>query len=188
MTPKQEVPFSRHCTASLPALNNRHRLRQIRGFVGLSGGLTFPSWLKVLDVGSRNYIGFGLRVTDFTEGDLNVEMRTRLTQYDVVTCFEVLNHVMNMGILLDNIRAKLKVGGKLYLSTPRLGLFAWMHGQENFTELKKRSLVRLLEYKGFRVLRYEVKRSYPFRFCFYGFRPPFKWLLHKYQIVEAVKC
>jgi len=177
-----DVPFSDHCTASLPALNNRHRLKVIRKFVGNS-----LEGKRVLDVGARNFISESLDIWENTTGDLNRMFRSPNEIYDVITCFEVLQHTFNMGLLLDNIWGHLRGGGTLYLSTPRQGLFAWRHGKENFTELKVDALTRLLEYKGFVVTRSVVKRSYPFRFCFYGVRPPFKWLCHKFLLVEAVK-
>lgn len=204
------IPFSGHYTASLPAQNNKHRLKQIKKFIG-----TPLNPRTTLDVGAENYIGLGLGITDFTSGDLNRTMRSPKDEYDVVTCFEVINHCFNHGVLLDNISSRLRKEGKLYLSTPHLWGLVVPHGRGNYVEMTPRSMRTLLEYKGFKIIRYESKMSYPFRYVFSGFLQPFraitgkhfenginapkmqwkyfglrpiiKFLLHRYQIYECQK-
>jgi SAM-dependent methyltransferase len=183
-TPKKQVPFSGMYTAHLPAINNKHRLKIFQRFIGWN---VVPDGLDVLDIGARNYIGLQLGITQFTKGDLNEEMRTELDQYDVVTCFEVLNHVMQHLTLMRNAYAKLKPGGKLYLSTPKLWTIAWAHGRGNYVELKPRSLKLMLEYVGFKVKREKVCNPWPLRFIFYGIRPPFRWMFNRFILLECEK-
>jgi SAM-dependent methyltransferase len=169
----KSIPFSGHYTADLRRPNNIHRLNIFRKFLGWE---TVPKDLRVLDIGASNFIGRGLGITDFTSGDLNRTMRTPRQEYDVVTCFEVVNHLMNHQTLLENIGGKLKAGGKLYLSTPKLWLIPWPHGRSNYVELKPRSIQAALEHFGFRVLRYEVHNPWPLRFVLYGFLAPLRIL------------
>lgn len=208
-TSKSLNPFIAHNTASLKIPTNLHRLKIYRRFIG------FPITknLKALDVGGKNFIGNQLGISHFTSGDLNVTMKTQAEEYDLITCFEVISHTWNQGIVLDNIRKKLKVGGRLYLATPlRYGL-STIHGEGNYAEVTKLSMTKLLEYKGFKILRYEVHRSYPLRCAFsgllqplrfatgrhfedgikapkmkwkfLGLRPVYKYLFHKFQLIEA---
>jgi SAM-dependent methyltransferase len=180
------VPFSGMYTAHLPAINNKHRLKIFQRFIGWK---VKPDHLDVLDVGARNFIGLQLGITDFTKGDLNHEMRTDKEQYDVILCFEVLNHLMNHEDALRRIYDRLKPGGKLYLSTPRprQGWPTWVHGRGNYVEIPARSLRLILEYVGFKITREKVCNPWPLRFVFYGIRPPFRYIINRFTLVECVK-
>ena len=169
---KMGVPFSGHFTANLARPNNIHRLKIFKAFMGELKG-------EVLDVGAPNFIGKSLGITDFTRGDLNKTFRAPKEKYDVITCFEVVNHVMNQLFLLENIHAHLKEGGRLYLSTPKLWLFAFPHGKGNYVELYPRSLRLMLEYAGFKIVREKTCNPWPLKFIFYGFTAPFRMLLSK---------
>ena len=176
----ENTTWGKHRTASLPALNNRYRLTKLREFLGvthLSG--------KTLDIGAENFIGKSLGITDNTMGDLNYELNAPQELYDTILCLEVINHLFNSGILLDNIKMHLSRGGRLYISTPRLWGIVIPHGRGNFMELIHRNMKELLEYKGFKILRHKTYRSYPLRFFFYGFRPMIKVWLHRYTIFEC---
>lgn len=180
----KDVPFSHHCTASKPARNNKHRLKVFRKFIGWH---IVPEGLRVLDIGAPNFIGQELGITDFTEGDLNRTMISPASNYDIITCFEVINHLYNHGVLIENIRKHLKDGGTLYLSTPKLWAIAWAHGKENYVEMKPRSICKLFEYFGFEVIRYEVHNPWFFGFMFWGFRPFFRFLFNRFQLWELRK-
>jgi hypothetical protein len=75
---------------------------------------------NVLDVGESNHVGAFLArwlslSMDNTAGDLNNGMDTNTPVYDAVLCFEVLEHVMNPLLLLQEIESRLLRGGVLYL-------------------------------------------------------------------------
>jgi len=184
----KKVPFSGHYTADKPALNNRHRLKIFRKFLGWH---SVPKNMKVLDIGASNFIGRELGITDFTAGDLNRTMRASGDEYGVVTCFEVINHLFNHGVLIENIKKRLKRGGKLYLTTPKYWLFAWKHGRGNYTEMDTHSIKLLFEYYGFKSLRYKTKNPWPWYWplhrSFWGFRPPFRLLFNRFQMWEFEK-
>lgn len=205
--------WEKHRTADLPTQQNIHRLRQYRRFIGVQ---SFPSSSRVLDVGAANFISRSLGISDNTSGDLNEIFITRKRKYDIITCFEVINHIFNHGVLLENISTHLAKDGKLYLGTPLSYGLGMPHGRGNYVEITKRSMRAMLEYKGFKILRYETHMSYPFRHIFngilqpfravsgkhfedgihapkmqwkyFGLRPIIKYLLHRYQLYECVKA
>ncbi len=179
----ENTTWGKHRTASLPALNNRCRLTKLREFLGVQ---TFTHQ-RVLDIGSPNYIGESLGITDNTTGDLNYELNAPSLHYDIICCFEVLSHCYNQGILLDNIKKRLAPNGKFYLATPKRFGISTILGRGNYAETTEEAIKELLVLKGFKILRSKVYRSYPFRFVFFGFRPPIKYILHKFIILECEK-
>jgi SAM-dependent methyltransferase len=177
------IPFSEHFTADLPAANNKHRLKIFRKFIGAHS----LGNLHVLDIGRPNFISRELKVTDNTVGDLNRGIKAPSNNYDAITCFEVLNHVMNALVLVQGMYDLLKPGGALYFSTPKLWLIPWYHGKENFVEYKVDRIKKLFEYAGFDVVRYECHNPWPPLFVFYGIRPPLRYLFNRFQLWEFKK-
>lgn len=83
----------------------------------------------VLDIGPANYMGkelskrYGFEY-HWTEGDLNREWKpSRDLQYNTVICFEVLEHLINPGTCLDNIKKYCAKDAGFFISVPRRGLF-----------------------------------------------------------------
>jgi len=211
---KGVTPFSGQFTADKPAVNNKHRLKVFRKFFSFD---KFPEHLKVLDVGKSNFIARHLGITHNTIGDLNNGIKKIIiqklvtrevenpkledslwvekidvvnaepAQYDVITNFEVFNHMMNGLLFLQDCNRLLKMGGKMYLSTPLLWGVALSHGRGNYMELPKDRVLIILQYCGFKPIRYRRENPWPFRFIFYGFRPPFRWLLNRFQLWEFKK-
>ncbi len=175
----QVIPFSKHKTASLPALNNRHRLKQYQRFIG--GALP----LMTLDMGRENFISLRFGVRYNTDTDLNRTLSLS-GKYDVITHFEVIQHLMNPLLNIEECFRLLRTGGRMYIATPLAWLIPWYHG-ENFVEYKRKNLEQLFEYVGFRISKYEVHNPWPLRFVFYGVRPVFRVLFNRYQIWELVK-
>ena len=175
-------PFSGTYSAHISNGNNRNRLKQFRKFMG-----AYPLSFDILDCGGRNFIGKSLGITDYTSGDLNHEFRTPKSQYDIITCFEVINHLMNHKDFLLRVHKLLKPGGKFYLSTPKPRLIVWPHGEGNYVEIYTKSMRKLLKYCGFTITKEKVYNPWPWWFPFKGIRPPFRWLLNRYVIFECVK-
>jgi len=180
---KGAIPFSGHFTADKDAINNKHRLKVYRKFIGLD---TFEG-RKVLDIGKASYISRQLEVTHNTVGDLNKGIRAPSNNYDIITCMEVFQHVMNPLQLMQDCHGLLRPGGTLYMGTPLLWCIPWFHGRGNFTEYKKDRVQILMEYVGFVPVRYQWGNPWPFRFCFYGIRPPLRWLHNRFQLWEWKK-
>lgn len=180
MTDLNNVPFAKDCTAQLPALNNRHRLKIYRKFIGVE---KFGEHLRVLDMGRSNYIGRELGIEEDTgEIDFSYPFVRSIGQYDIVTAFEVLNHSRNAEIFAQNCYNNLCAGGVLYLATPLPKYLYWLHGNENFTEYRKTAVEQLFRYVGFTPVKYEVHSPFPWYFMFWGWRPFWRVMFHRFQI------
>jgi 2-polyprenyl-3-methyl-5-hydroxy-6-metoxy-1,4-benzoquinol methylase len=115
----------------------------------------------------------------FLEGDVCGDLPPDLQResFDVVTCFEVIEHVYAPRVLLANCRRALKPGGALILSTPyhgywkNLALAVTGKLDDHFTALwdgghikfwSRGTLAQLLEEAGFRVERFVGVGRLPF--------------------------
>lgn len=160
-----------HFTADLPAINNRHRLKQLKRFMkakSLEGH-------HALDIGKANYISREMKIKDNTHGDLNRGVKAPSDNYEIVTCLETLQHTLNHELVLRGIHSVMREGGRLFISTPKPWLFVWPHGKGNYVEIYPHSFRNILEYCGFKILREETQMSWPFRFIFMGFLQPLRY-------------
>jgi hypothetical protein len=145
------------------------RLKHYRGFLNLYG-------LSVLDVGQASYISSMLGISNHTcETDFNWDVRSYGDPYDVVTCFEVLEHVMNPALFLSSLICLMKPHGALYLSTPLAPPLSSLVWRGHFTEYRMDALNTLFDYVGLKVRRVEVFRSLPFSHALTGIRPFIRW-------------
>jgi SAM-dependent methyltransferase len=183
---KGAIPFSGQFTADLDRPNNRHRLKVYRKFMGWD---TVPEGLEVLDIGKPSFISRAMEIKYNTVGDLNrgITVRPTASQFDVITSFEVIAHLMNPLLHAQACYELLKPGGVMYLATPKQWLIPWYHGLGNFVEYKKDRMQTLLQYAGFTPVRYSEHSPWPWFFIFYGFRPPIRYLLNRFQLWELRK-
>src|SRR3989338_449685 len=97
----------------------------------------------------------------------NAETHNFKRKFDVVMMGDILEHVSNQGLLLDNARRHLKLQGILILTTPNLRS-AWIFQKQREDHVLghvKETLVQLLTRHKFRVkeLRYySGNKKYPF--------------------------
>lgn len=125
-----------------------------------------------LDVGEKNYIGSLLRIEDNTlESDFNFEVKVPRGKYKTITCFEVIEHVVNPLNFLLNLKGFLDEGGVIYLSTPVIPFISWYQWNEHFTEYKTKQLEVLFECAGLEVVRRKIFRPFYWWFYFTGFKP-----------------
>jgi SAM-dependent methyltransferase len=159
------------------------RYEQTLSFIGdkLSG--------KCLDIGANNPFTQEMRKhlnveIDNTEGDLD---ETELHgEYDVVFCFEVIEHLFNPLFHLRQVNKVLKPGGRAFISTPRnRPRFLWF--EHHFHEMYLKNLLDLVHYAGFRVERQELIRVHPWWFYFTGIRPFFRMFFDRVWIMELHK-
>jgi SAM-dependent methyltransferase len=170
------VPYSESCDENDIKKCFKHRLSVVKKFIGqdLAG-------LEVLDIGHPNKFGRALGVKNNTNIDLNACYPLGgIYCFDVVTCFEVIEHVMNPLALMENIRWVMKPGGLCYLSTP-IRSRLW-HEKVHFTEYYPRDMKIMFEYAGFEIVKYKKFCLWDWDFMFWGFRPFFRVLTQRTQL------
>ena len=143
---------------------------------------------SALDIGDRTDLTemmedkYGVKF-DNTQGDLDkIELKGN---YDLVTSFEVLEHLFNPLFNLVQIKNILNTNGRLILSTP-LAKPRMLWSEEHFHEMSKNSIQALFEAAGLKVLRENYFRVYPVTFYFKGVRPLLRLIYDKIQIYELV--
>ena len=125
---------------------------------------------KILDIGESNFVGENIQAdlnVRFQQTDKNADLNWGFTLdphgFDTVTCFEVIEHLMNPLFLVKAIWLSLKPSGVLYLSTPLHNPHGFFFNTTaHFAEYKEESLVTLLEYGGFAVTHTHRFKSIPF--------------------------
>lgn len=115
----------------------------------------------------------------------NMETLQLVEFYDVAVAGDVIEHVSNQGLFLDNIRRHLIPGGRLVLTTPN-AKWPTVLLRPNVTHVLWHdafTLRQLLERHGFAL---EVIRYYP------GNKPAYPWwlrgLLARQQIFAVARC
>jgi len=121
---------------------------------------------------------FDNTVVDLDEGKLK-------GKYDIVTAFEIIEHLYNPLHLLNEISNVLKKGGKLYLSTPK-GKPQYLWSEHHFHEMSDKSLRALIERAGFSIIRTEEIRIQPLLFYFTGIRPILRFIFEKHLLMELI--
>ncbi|MBC8346023.1 MAG: methyltransferase domain-containing protein [Candidatus Marinimicrobia bacterium] len=139
-----------------------------------------------LDIGDRTSFTIELEnVFGCTFKNTNIDLDTGKIKgkYDVITAFEIIEHLYNPLWCLEQIRQGLSENGRLYLSTP-LGkpYFLWAPG--HFHEMHQERLHSLFKRAQFRIIRQNIFRIHPTYFYFTGFRPFIRGIFEKVQIYE----
>lgn len=162
-----------------------HRLNVIRKFIADS---CWSSGSKTLDVGGPNKFGELLFTTHNTLNyDLNFHVEAPSSDYNVIFCFEIIEHLMNPLFLMTELHKLLCRGGVMYLSTPR-PFFGFLQGKQHFTEYKPDRIEQMFRYAGFEVLRRRKFCLWNWWFMFWGFRPIFRVLFHRNYLWELRKA
>jgi len=178
----ENIPFAYRGDSDMMSKQVPHRLRVTQRFIGKD-----IAGLKTLDIGASNMFGRLLGLKDNTGMvDLNHDFSAPSKNYDLVGCFEIIEHVMNPLNLLLNIHKVLKHEGYCYLSTPR-PFFGFLQGRQHFTEYKPDRMERMMVFAGFKVIRRKKFCIWDWDFFFYGFRPAFRVLFHRNYIWELRK-
>jgi hypothetical protein len=177
-----KIPFAYRGDSDRMSKQIPHRLKAVKKFIGRD-----ISTFKTLDIGTSNEFGRRLGLKDNTlETDLNSTVEAPSQDYDLIGCFEVIEHLMNPLMLLVRCHSLLQSSGVLYLSTPR-PFFGFLQGPQHLTEYKKSRMIQMLDYAGFEVTKTQKIRFWEWSFMFYGFRPIFRTLFHRCIIYECVK-
>jgi len=116
-----------------------------------------------------------------TKGDLDF---VRLDgRYDLITSFEIIEHLFNPLYHLTEVKGALSENGKIILSTP-LAKPRVLWAKKHFHEMSIKSIKALFEASGFKIIRQEIFRVHPFIFYFSGVRPLLRLFYDKIQIYE----
>lgn len=111
----------------------------------------------------------------FTD-DFNFDKINVGKKYDVVFCFEILEHLMNPLWFLKQVKGMIKDGGVLYLSTPYRIQYLW--AEAHFHEMSHKRIQRwLLSPIGLNIVRKKRLRFIKeYRQFLIGFRPIYRLL------------
>jgi 2-polyprenyl-3-methyl-5-hydroxy-6-metoxy-1,4-benzoquinol methylase len=178
------IPFANADTINTKNLNTEKRLSECAKFMG---EIKHPS----LDIGESNYIGRSLGIQENTEeSDFNQWVSTKRITYATITCFEVIEHIMNPAFFLGQLRLSLTQDSVLYLSTPVAAPFGilWHQCDYHFTEYKEKQLRILFDYCGFKVVKSKIFDPFPWWFHFTGLRPFLRWFTQRTIIFELVRA
>jgi len=112
----------------------------------------------VLDIGEANPMGrylaerFGVNVHN-TEGDLDYEINTLHPNqlYDVVWCFEVIEHLLNPRMFFDNLHGVTTDLAQVFVSYPSRPKLLW-NNRNHFHEYDKLRFDYLLHVTGWEIV------------------------------------
>lgn len=144
-----------------------------------------------LDIGDRygltemceNHFGIEFENTGLNGTDLDVDPLEG--QYDIITCFEILEHLFNPLHCLLEMKKVLAEGGRIYISTPRhRPSYIWGH---HFHEMSARSINALFTRAGLSVVRKDLICIAPWRNCLTGFRPWLRMLIDRTMLFELIE-
>ena len=156
-------------------------------------------WSKTLDfIGTCDTVNSGLDIGDRTSftvelekvfgcafGNTNIDLDTDEIKgkYDVITAFEIIEHLYNPLHFLEQMRKVLLANGRLYLSTP-LGKPYLLWAPGHFHEIHRERLYSLFKRAQFRIIRQNTFRIHPTYFYLTGLRPLLRGIFEKVQIYE----
>lgn len=156
---------------------NQRRYKYVKRFLD-----KFQPKGKLLDIGGANVLGMKL-ARDFnleyetTNEDLDYTVDAN-GKYDTIFIFEVLEHLMNPLLCLNNVKKYCKENTQIFISVPRQQHLFW--NQYHFHEFDKKRFEYLIEKAGLKIIG---SSSFIARFdwLFYitGIRPILRLLFFK---------
>jgi len=177
MTPEKHKPGYCHDIDIEPETRgHRKRARQIADFVHPR-----PSD-SVADIGKKNTKSellkkyLDIEIDQVYADDFNFDTFQTAKKYDVVFCFEVLEHLQNPLWFLKQVKGLIKDDGIIYLSTPYRIEYLW--SELHFHEMSHTRIQRwLLSPLGLKILRKKRMRYIKeYRQFLIGIRPIFRLL------------
>ena len=141
-----------------------------------------------LDLGDRTPLTAGLEEwfgCHFSNTTIDLDTGVLEGSFDVVTAFEVLEHLYNPLHLLLEVRKVLHSGhcSRLFLSTPVFKPLC-LQSSDHFHEMSRRALEALVARAGFRLVRSHEFRIRPLFFYLTGVKPLMRAIFEKIQIYE----
>lgn len=149
-----------------------------------------PSGEVVLDIGEPNKLSeqlaneLGVLVIN-TTSDLDYSIKTGMTSmlFDYVTCFEVIEHLLNPRMFFDNLRDVTSDDVVVHLSYPSRPMWA-NNIEEHFNEYTRERFEYLLKKTGWKIVR---EKSIYVRRKPFGIRPLLRNFIPHTRIYELRK-
>jgi SAM-dependent methyltransferase len=149
--------------------------------------------LKFADVGAKN------KKSDFISANLNIVITQLIAEdfnfddlvpdngvekFDVITCFEVIEHLQNPLFLMKQMTEKLKAGGIIFLSTPSRPRMFWP--DYHFNEMNDKQLDKwIFSQAGMKIVKKDrLKIHLPMITYFTGIRPFMRLFINNTNIYE----
>jgi len=151
--------------------------------------IKIPSAKVGLDIGDRTQLTkkceefFGISFED-TTGDLDENSLDG--KFDIITIFEVTEHLFNPLFHLKQIHRSLNSQGRLYLSMPMFKP-RMLQSPQHFHEMTLRSMGALFSRAEFEIVRENRFKVRPFWYYFTGFRPFLRLFYERIVIFELKK-
>ena len=146
---------------------------------------------RCLDIGEPNCVGTALlsNADNTFQCDFDYEVIAPASQYDIILALDVIEHLMNPLLFMENVKKLLSKHGELYLSTSlaREWYPLYPHGNAHFTEYTRSKLYELFEKSGWKVTQERVFIPFRFRDVFKGFRPILRLLIQRSIMFRLVK-
>lgn len=148
----------------------------------------FPDAKSGLDLGDRTSFTEELESffdCPFTNSTIDLDIGSIEEKHDIITAFEVIEHLFNPLHCLLEVRNSLNPNGRLYLSTPK-SKPKFLSSPEHFHEMTERSLEALFKRAKFKVARkisFSVHSSW---FYLTGIRPLLRSVFDRHWLFELI--
>lgn len=177
-------PFRNDLTADYSNdRTTRLRWEKTRAFLNPLGAATHG-----LDLGDRTPFTDELAQyfsCPFENTEIDLDIGRLKGEYDIITAFEIIEHLYNPLHCLLEVRRCLKPGGRLYLSTP-LGKPNFLWSPYHFHEMSISSLRSLFARAGFKIIRSEKFRVHSNWFYLTGLRPLLRGIFESHILFELI--
>ncbi len=171
-------------------IRNQNRWHKTIKFI-LAGFAPEPWTIpECVDIGDRSVLTKrleGIFRAQFTNTDVDLDVDLLFPPkvahtIDIITCFEVIEHLFNPLFCLLEMKRVLKPNGRIYLSTPRFKPhFLWGN---HFHEMSDKSLFALIDRAGLKIVRKQKIFVAPWRSLLTGFRPWLRLVLDRHWLLE----
>lgn len=109
------------CASTSKNLLKRHRLyeKSAKEIIGID-------YNKDLIKEAKDRLGYTIHYCDLTNKDDVNKIIEKFGLFDTIICTDVIEHISNLGIFLDNVKSMMKESGVLLMTTPNMRSPRWM--------------------------------------------------------------
>ena len=121
----------------------------------------------------------------FTNSTIDLDTENIDGNYDIVTAFEVIEHLFHPLHCLMEVRKSINADGRLYLSMPK-NKPNFLSSPEHFHEMSESSLRALFKQADFKIVRKITFRVHSIWFYLTGIRPFFRYFFDRRLLFELI--